>query len=188
MPVFSRACDIYQGYNYKKDAQTTVGFITSMKIGDTALDVNQTCKDPMNPTTDLKVVSVLSQFDWYAGATDAFYFTGQVALSNKQKIVLLAFQNMVKVAVVFQFTVYEFDPAAEEYFKAASVDAALNGLLEKNGADLNLSVSNDPSTEVQSPLNYQFQCGVKPQPSSQKVTLASGKGQNIVRQWGIQVG
>jgi len=188
MPVFSRACDVYQGYNYKKDVQTTVGYITKMKIGDTDLDVNQACKDPLNPTTDLKVVAILSQFDWYVGPTDALYFTGQLALSNKQKVVLLAFQNMVKVAVVFQFTVYEFDPAVEKYFKAASCDADLNGLLEKNGSDLNLSVSNQPSTEVQSPLNYSFQIGVKPNPTSQKITLASGEGQNIVRQWGVQVG
>jgi hypothetical protein len=188
MPVFSRTCDVYQGYNYKKDVQATIGYITKMKIGDTDLDVNQSCKDPMNPTADLKVVSVLGQFDWYAGPTDAIYFTGQLALSNKQKLVLLAFQDLVKVAVVFQFAVYEFDPAAEKYFKAATCDAALNGILEKNGADLNLSVSNDASTEVQSPLNYQFQIGVKPQPSSQKITLASGQGKNIVRLWGIQVG
>lgn len=188
MPVFSRPCDIYQGYNFKKDVQTTVGYITKMTIGDTALDVNQTCKDPLNSANDLKVVAVLSQFDWYAGPTDGMYFTGQVALSNKQKMVLLAFQSMVKVAVVFQFTVYEFDPGAEKYFKAATCDADLNGLLEKNGSDLNLSVSNQPSTEVQSPLNYSFQIGVKPNATSQKITIASGDAQNVVRQWGVQVG
>lgn len=188
MPVFSRSCDVYQGYNYKKDVQSTVGYVTKMKVGDTDLDVNQTCKDPTNPTSDLKVVSVLSQFDWYAGPTDSIHFTGQVAASNKQKVTLLTFQDMVKVAVVFQFSVYEFDPIAEKYFKSATCDAALNGILEKNGADLNLSIANDPSTEVQSPLNYQLQLAIKPQPSAQKITLAAGQGQNIVRLWGIQVG
>lgn len=188
MPMFSRTCDVAQGYNYSKDKQSAVGFITKMKIGDTDLDVNQTCKDPLNPTTDLKVVSVLSQFDWHATPTDALLFSGQVAISNKQKVVLLTFQDMVKVAVQVQFAVYEFDPIADKYFKSATCDAALNGILDKNGDDLNLTIANDASYEVQSPRNYQFTIGVKPNTTAQKITLAAGQGQNIVRQWGVAVG
>jgi hypothetical protein len=188
MPNFTRNCDVYQGYNYKKDQQACVGYVTKMTIGDTALDVNQTCKNPVQPTADYKVVAVLNQFDWSAGPTDSLYFGGNVAISNKQKLILLAFSDMVKVTVTFQFTVYEFDPIAEKYFKAATCDADLTGVLEKNGKNLALDIANDPAMEVQSPLNFNFSIGIKPQPQAQKITLASGDGKNVVRAWGIAVG
>jgi hypothetical protein len=188
MPQFTRVCDVYQGYNYKKDQQATVGYITKMTVGDVAMDVNQTVKNPTQATADYKVVAVLNQFDWSAGPTDALYFSGNIAISNKQKLVLLSFSDMVKVAVVFQFTVYEFDPVAEKYFKSATCDADLNGILEKSGSNLALDVANEPSTEVQSPLNFVFNIGIKPQPSAQKITLASGDAKNVVRAWGIAVG
>ena len=37
MPEFRKVLDIYQGYNFKKDKQTPVGFITKMKLGDKEL-------------------------------------------------------------------------------------------------------------------------------------------------------
>jgi hypothetical protein len=188
MPTFSRACDVYQGYNYKKDQQTTVGFITKMKIGDTDLDANQEVSDLSNPKSTVKVVSVLSGFDWQTGVTDAVYFSGQIATSNKQKVALLALTDMVKVTVVFNMVVWEFDPIAEKYYKAASVDSDLNGILEKNGSDLNVAVANDPSTEVQSPLNFSFTIGIKPQPSAQKINLATGDQKSVVKAWGLKVG
>ena len=46
MPQFARRCDVYQGYNFKKDKNTTVGFIKTLKIGDTEIKADQTCKDP----------------------------------------------------------------------------------------------------------------------------------------------
>jgi hypothetical protein len=188
MPSFSRICDVYQGYNYKKDQQATVGYITKMTVGDVALDVNQTCKNPTQATADYKVVAVLQHFDWSAGPTDALCFSGNVSISNKQKLVLLSFSDMVKVTVLFQFTVYEFDPVAEKYFKSATCDADLKGILEKNNKDLALEVANEPSAEVQSPLNFMFNVSIKPQPSAQKITLASGDAMNVVRAWGIAVG
>ena len=37
MAEYRRSLDIYQGYNFKKDKQSLVGFITKMKIGDTEM-------------------------------------------------------------------------------------------------------------------------------------------------------
>ena len=37
MPEFRKILDVYQGYNFKKDKQTPVGFITKMTIGKTEL-------------------------------------------------------------------------------------------------------------------------------------------------------
>ena len=66
------------------------------------------------------------------------------------------------VKVEFSYSVYEYDPAQKKYFKSGFMDAELKGLLEKNGDDLNLTVADDPSHEVQSPKNFAFQVGIKP--------------------------
>lgn len=189
MPTFQKACDIHQGYNFKKDIQTPVGYLTSLKIGDVTLKADQTVKDPMAPETDLPVVAVLSGAMWELGVTDALYYTGQISVYNKQQAQLLVYKDMSKVDVVFKFTVYTYDPIEKKYFKCLlpTDDKDLNGLLEKNGADLNLSVADDPSPEVQSPENYTFQLGIKPQPSAQVVTVATSFSDKVVKAWGMKV-
>jgi len=189
MPTFARACDVYQGYNFKKDKQSTVGFLLSIKIGDTTLTADQTCKDPTAPTTDVKCVAVLNHFLWETGVTDAIYFSGQVTVTNKQSVSLLTYTDLSKVEAVFQFSVYEYDPAAKVYYLSCHSNSTdMKGIIEKNGSELNLSVADDPSTEVQSPLNFAFQVGIKPQPSAQNINLATSQSGKIVKSWGLAVG
>jgi hypothetical protein len=189
MPEYRRSIDIYQGYNFKKDKQTLVGFITKMKIGDTDLDADQTCKNPMNPVEDIKVVAVMSGVMWETGVTDAVYLSGQVSTANRQAIAQFAIINLVNINTVFQFKVYEYDKMAKKYFVAFHSNGAdMNGLIEKRGDDLNLSVADDPSTEVESPENYAFQVGIKPQPSAQALHIATTDQKNVVKSWGLAVG
>jgi hypothetical protein len=189
MPTFQKTCDIHQGYNYKKDIQTPVGYLTSLKIGDLTLKADQSVKDPLAPETDLEVVAVLSGSMWELGVTDTLYYTGQISIYNKQQTQLLTYKDMTKVDVTFKFAVYAYDPLEKKYFKCllATDDAELNGILEKNGADLNVSVADDASAEVQSPENYAFQIGIKPQPSAQQVTVATSFTDKVVKAWGLKV-
>jgi hypothetical protein len=190
MAEFYKNCDVYQGYNYRKDKQTTVGFVTSLKIGDLELTADQTCKDPTAPETDVKAVLVLSGSMWGLGVTDAVYVSGQVSVGNKQKLMGLLYKDLTKVDVEFKFAVYEYDPVEKKYYKCMlpADDAVLKGILEKNGSDLNLSVADDPSREVQSPENYAVQVGIKPQPSAQTVTVATSFSDKVVKAWGLTVG
>ncbi len=188
MPEFRKQCDIYQGYNFKKDKQTTVGFLTSLTIGGTALAVDTTCKDPTNPTSDLKVVGVCSDVLWELGVTDSVYFTSQISVYNRQTVMDLIINSLTNIEVVYQFTVYEYDPVAKVYFKTFHCNATdMNGVLEKKGEDLNLTVSEHPSTEVQSPENYTMNIGIKPQPSAQSLTVCSSSTKNVVKSWGLTV-
>jgi len=189
MPQFRKTLDVYQGYNYKKDKQTPVGFITSLTLGATALTADQTCKDPTNPETDLKVVAVLSDILWETGVTDAIYFSGQVSVTNKQSIATLVYTSMTNMLAVFQFSVYEYDPLVKKYylcFHSNSVD--MNGILEKRGEELNLAIADDPSSQVQSPENYALTTGIKPQPSAQALQVAVGDQKNFSKSWGLAVG
>ncbi len=189
MATFSKSLDIYQGYNFKKDVQTPVGFLTALKIGDVTFKADQTCKDPMAPETDLAVVAVLSGATWELGVTDAVYLWGQVSVYNKQQIQLLTYKDLSKIDVEFVFSVYEYDPLEKKYFKCLlpTDDATLKGILEKNGSDLNLMAADDASTEVQSPENYAFGSGVKPQPSAQSMTVAVSFSDKVVKAWGLTV-
>jgi hypothetical protein len=189
MPEFRKVLDVYQGFNYKKDKQTPVGFITKLKLGDTDLTADLTCKNPMNPTEDLKVISVLSDVLWETGVTDALYFSGQVSVTNKQSMALLLYTSMTNVLVEYQFSVYEYDPKEKEYYLCFHSNATdMKGLLEKRGDELNLSIADDPSTQVQSPINYAFSSGIKPQPSAQALQVAVGKGKNFAKAWGLALG
>lgn len=189
MPEFRKVCDVYQGYNFKKDKQTTVGFVTKLKLGDTDLTVDQKCKDPTNPDNELAVVAVLSDVLWETGVTDAVYFSGQVSVANKQSIQQLVYMTMVNVLVEFQFSIYEYDPLAKKYFLCFhSNKKDMKGLLEKRGDELNLTVADDASTQVQSPENYAFNTGIKPQPDAQALQVAVGDTKNFVKAWGLKVG
>lgn len=186
MPEFRKILDVYQGFNFKKDKQKSVGFLTKLKIGDTEIKADLACKDPTNPAADVKAVAVLSDVLWETGVTDAVFFTGQVSVSNRQEIAMLVYNSMVNVLTTFQFVVYEYDPKEKKYylcFHSNSKD--MDGLLEKRGEDLNLSVADDAATEVQSPLNFTFNTGIKPQPKAQDLQVAVGSGKNFAKAWGL---
>lgn len=191
MPQFARSLDVYQGFNFKKDKQTPVGYITSLKMGGITLAADQvTIKDPEQPDKTIadKVVGVLNHYMWETGTTDAMYMSAQISTENKQTLAAALLGSWSNIEVEIKYVVYEYDPKLKKYYKSNSVDAVMKGLLEKNGDELNLSVADDPSSEVQSPKNFTLQIGVKPQSIEQTVNLATASGKNLVKQWGITEG
>lgn len=188
MPQFARALDVYQGFNFKKDKQTPVGYITKLTVGGQAFTADmETVKNPEEPDKALsdKVVAVLNHVLWQTGVTDAFYFSGQVSVGNKQSLSAQLLGKMVDMTVEFKFIIFEYDPLQKKYFKSMTVDKDLKGLLEKNGDEMNLAVADDESREVQSPKNFTLQIGIKPQNIEQSVNIATASGKNIVKQWGV---
>ncbi|MDC0713586.1 hypothetical protein POL68_34290 [Stigmatella sp. ncwal1] len=187
MPQFSRSLDVYQGFNFKKDKQAPVGFITEMKVGDVALVADQTTLlDPEQPGKSLPaVVGVLSHYLWETGNTDAMYLSMQVSTNNKQIVAAALLGTLSNVEVSFKYTIYEYDPLVKKYFKSNYIDASLKGILEKNGDRLNLEVADDESREVQAPKNFTLQIGIKPHSVEQAINLATGSSKNVVKKWGI---
>ncbi|RKH56476.1 hypothetical protein [Corallococcus llansteffanensis] len=188
MPQFSRNLDVYQGFNFKKDKQTPVGYITALTIGGVALKADQeTIKDPENPDAAIadKVVAVLNHYLWDTGVTDAMYFSGQVSVANKQAVAEMLLGKFSNIEVVIKYVVYEYDPLGKKYFKSNFLDAEIKGLLEKNGDELNMSVADNESREVQSPKNYTFQIGVKPQALEQSLNLATSSTKKLAKKWGV---
>mgnify|MGYP000367278594 CR=1 FL=1 len=186
MPQFSLALDVDQGFNFRKDQTVPVGFITTLSINGKALAADIKCKDPLNPTTDLSVFGVLSSASWEIGVTDAIYFSSQISAPNRNAVLMLTYLDLTNVEVKFKYNVYNYDPVAKTYYLCFHCgDTEMLGILEKCGKDLTLSVANDASTEVQSPINYSFSVGIKPQQTAQTLTLATANQQNVVKQWGL---
>jgi hypothetical protein len=189
MPSFNRSLDVYQGFNFKKDKQSTVGILLTMKIGGKELKADlETIKNPEKPSEDLKAVAVLNQYQWDTGATDSMYFSGQISTSNRQTLAMLILNDLTSIEVEFSYTLYQYDPLEKKYFKCSFHKSALKGLVEKSGDELKLMVADDPDEEVPSPQNFTFQIGIKPQPQEQQVTLASAPQMKVEKKWGFKSG
>jgi hypothetical protein len=187
MPSFSRSLDIYQGFNFKKDKQTPVGFVTKLKLGDVELAADQqSVKDPEQPGQNLSgVVGVISHYMWETGTTDGMYLSMQISVKNKTDLSAKLLTDWTNMEVVFAYVIYEYDPVEKKYFKSNWTEPELQGILEKNGDDLNLTVADNPSNEVQSPKNFTLQAGIKPQTVEQTVNMATGFNKNVSKIWGV---
>lgn len=184
MADYSRSCDIHQGFSFQRDQQDTIGYINSMKLGDTELAADLEVNTPEGKQE--KVVAVLSGVSHDVATTNPISFSGQVSVKNRQNIAQLVYTNLSKIHVEIKFVVWEFDPAKDKntYYKAFhSNNAVVKGLIRKSGKNLDLSIDYTPNMEVQSPLNYGFSFTVVPTPEKQSLELAVSTDGKISLQW-----
>lgn len=187
MPEFSRTLDVYQGFNFNKDKNTPIGFITKISISNVSLNPDIEILNSQNEA--INVIAVLNDVSWQIGVTDTIYFSGQVSAHNKQIILSLVMLSLTSDEVNFEFEVFDYDPLSKKYYlNFHSNKTTLNGFLEKRGNDFNLSVADEPSSEIQTPQNYTFSMGIKPQEQAQILHIASDNQKNIVKSWGLAVG
>ena len=182
----SLSLDMQQGFNFRKDVMTKIGFVTSLKIGDTDLAKDFVLKDPENSSTDKKVVGVISYLEWSGSPTEQVQISVQVSEDAKNKLDTLTRKAMSNVEVQYQFDCYNYDPREKKYFKnfhANSTD--MKGLINSEGKDLSIKMHLDPNGFVQNPANYTLQIGVKPQALQQDLHYASSVSDKLVMQWGV---
>lgn len=207
MPSYERELDLVQGYNFKKDVQNPVGFITKLSIGPASIEPDQTISTPMNKIGavtnvaaeesegTLKVVSVLKKIKWDLGDTDPLEFEGTLSVTGKQMVMGLLYATMIDIQIAVSFVIYEYDPLYHQYYVAFSdtvsgstdvgaAGAGVLGLIKKDGANLALTVSPTPSSDVQSPENYDFTLQVVPWPKAQPLYLAAASTRKVTKPWG----
>ncbi|MEE2786716.1 MAG: hypothetical protein VX589_05205 [Myxococcota bacterium] len=182
----SLTLDMQQGFNFRKDVMTKIGFVTALKIGDTDMAKDFTLKDPENSQNDKKVVGVLSYLNWSGSPTEPVNLNVQVSEDAKNKLDVLTRKNMSNVEVQYQFDCYNYDPKEKKYFKnfhANSTD--MKGLIHGEGRDLAITMHLDPNGYVQEPANYTLELGIKPQATQQDLHYASSVSDKLVMQWGV---
>ena len=180
-------CSVYQGFHFDKTDQAPVGHVNSLKIGDQTIGPDVAVTDPRNITGDhIKVFGVLSYIYWEGGIFDPIQFSCQVSAGNKD--ILLAIINTGlsdDTEVLFEFTVYNFDPDAKKYYKAFhSGQATLEGLILKQDGELAISIDTEALMEVVSPENFAFQLGVVPQDKNQELHVEVSDTDKFVKPWG----
>ena len=185
MSAFRRNLDVHQGFNFNEDKNTPIGYITKISISNVSLQPDIEILNSQNEA--INVVAVLNDVSWELGETDTVYFSGQVSVNTKQNIHSLLMTSITSDEVNFEFEVLEYDSLSKKYYLSFhSNKTTLNGSLEKSGQDVNLSVADDPSPEIETPLNYTFSIGIKPQEQTQKLHLGLRNQKNIVKSWGIE--
>jgi len=194
----SYTCSVRQGFNFEKDAQDTVGFVTAMTVSGQKLKADITVTDPLKiDSGKISVVGVLSRTTWQGGYADPLALVMQVSAANKDVISSLVHQKLSNTKVNIQFVVYQFDQEAKEaqYFKAFhSNEKDLECLIEKgpassssSSAPLVIAIATDPDGVVQSPRNYGFSLCAVPQDKAQELHFAIGLGKAMVKRFGIEV-
>jgi hypothetical protein len=188
--------DIGQGFNFQKDAQFPVGYIYSLKIGagsgETATPSNLNIELP-DGTGKKAVFAVLSSMTWAGGHGDPIIFEGCISAQNKAVIELLRHKKLSSTQLKIQFIIFDYDPVQFKYFNACSAappdsNPVLDGLIQKDGNNLNISVEAKEDTVVVSPKNFKFKIGIMPAPNEQGIFFATAIDHNVVKAWGITVG
>ena len=68
---------------------------------------------------------------------------------------------------------------------ARTLERCVASALASDEPPLEVIIADDASTEVQSPENYTFTIGIKPQPSAQSLTVATSSTKHVVKAWGV---
>lgn len=190
MAHISKQCNVFNGFNFRRDLQDKIGHITKLKIADKQLDADFT-EGIIDPETekDVKVVGIISGFDWPGGKAEPFSFSFQVSITNKNEIATLIHSEMKSIAVEVAFEIFEYDPDKKKFFKSVHTnDVALKALLSVHGGQRDLTLSDEPGYEVQQPLNYEMTMGVVPEDMSQEIHYAVATDKKFVLPWGVKRG
>ena len=188
MAESSYNCSINQGFNFEKDAQIAVGHLNFLKIGEQEYTADISITNPESVTEEVKVVGVLSQMYWNGGYADPIQFSAQVSTANKNLLATLVHTSLSNTEVLFEFTVYEYDPEKLKYFKCFHTnDVQLKGLINKSGGELEIEMGTDQNQEVVSPKNFTLNLGVMPQDEDQAVHISVSTDGKFAKKWGIAV-
>ena len=183
-------CDVVQGFNFRKDVQSKVGFINAIDIAERGELVSDlTVTDPENVEENLKVFGILNDIAWPGGYADPIQFSCQVSNENSKLLSLLTHTNLANTMVTVSFTVYDYDPVAKKYYTCFhSNEEELSCLVLKQGGNLVMSIDADQSFEVESPKNYRFDMSVMPdEEAAKEIHVAVSDTDKFVKQWGVEV-
>jgi hypothetical protein len=183
--VGQRFCSITHGFNFFTPGVARIGYITYLKIGGVEYAPDFEVTDPVHSGNKITVFGVASWLAWKGNQTDAVVFAAQVSGDNEQKLLELGKNDLTGIAIEFSFALYDFDSKANAYFISLSSNSQiLSGTLDEEGGHLLYYMSNDTGVEVATPPNYNFQLGVKPDATPQKLQTAQSAGKSSLKIWG----
>ena len=181
-------CDVANGFNFKRDVQNPLGHLKALTIGQEAIEANMEVIIPESGDM-VNVVGIISDISWEGGDAHPISLSCQVSNSNKVLLTGLTGDTLHDTSVEFDFDIYRYDPAPDQrkFFKCFHTnDEVVKGRLEKSSrGELAVEVAQDPSHEVESPLNFTLSFAVNPEEIEQHLQLADAVGANKTSRWAV---
>ncbi|MCH2205680.1 MAG: hypothetical protein MK132_07405 [Lentisphaerales bacterium] len=180
--------NVGQGFNFSKDKQDPVAFVTALKINGADVAADISVATPDDPDKDMKVVGVCSSVFWTTEVTGEIRFVANVSTKSKNTFKELLLNTLKDSSIELAFEVYEYDTTAspQKYFKSFHTnDASVKASIKKNGGNLDIHIADEAGYEVQQPQNFALTLGVVPEPMAQDLHMAVSDTAKFVKQWGI---
>ena len=176
--------DVEQGFNFQRDDQPSVGFLTSLTLGGTVYTPDFTVTVPTNPPSTKTVVGVLSSQTWNGGLADPIQLKAQISTANKQKVALYQ-HSASNLTAQFTFVIYSYDPAVQTWFVSltGTGTSSLQAQVVKVGTTVEVTLDTTPGS-VLSPQNWGVAIAFAPQLVHQTLTLKPSSGTTVTKSWG----
>lgn len=177
-----------QGFNFSKDVQVPIGFITKLKFNGADVTADLDIIEPVE-SAKTSVVGVMTQVYWDAEITGAVQLCAQISTKNKQLFKQALLNDLKNTAVEFEFCVYDYDTTSEpqKYYECFHTGgAALKGSIQKQGPDLAVQIGDQPDMAVQQPENYALMISIVPEPIEQDLKVAVSSSAKFAKQWGVK--
>lgn len=180
-------CDVANGFNFKRDVQRKLGHLKALTIGQEAIEANM---EVISPETGdkINVVGIMSFVGWEGGDAHPIQVSCQVSNSNKVLLTGLTGDTLHDTSVEFDFDVFTYDPAPDQrkFYKCFHCnDEVVKGRLVKSGGKLQVTIAQEASHEVESPLNFTLDFAVNPEEIEQVLHVAHAVGANKTSRWGV---
>jgi hypothetical protein len=181
-------CDVVNGFNFKRDVQNALGHLKTLTLGQETIEANM---EVICPETNDKVnvVGIISDISWEGGDAHPISINCQVSNSNKVLLTGLTGDTLHDTSVEFDFDIFRYDPAPDQrkFYKCFHCnDEAVKGRLEKSAdGRLSVSIAQEASHEVESPLNFTLYFAVNPEEIEQVLHVAHAVGANKTSRWGV---
>ena len=186
VPASQRFCSITKGFNLISPGLIDrVGYLTYLKIGNLECASDITVTDPVNLTGELKVIGVVSWLSWNENKDGPVVFAAQVSSNNKDSLTAFGKTDLTGIDIHFGFTLYDLDLKTGKYYPSLSPDNnVLRGIIDVENGHMLYYMSPDSGVDVTDPVNFNFQLGIKPNDTVQKIMTASTPDKNSLKNWG----
>jgi hypothetical protein len=186
-PEIEYTLDPSQGFAFRSDLHTAVGFITSLSVGGKSFPADFRITVPTTPGQLTPVVGVLTSFSWAGGVSDPIALQARLSVQNRQLAQSLLQQGLSNTNVSCSLAIYGYDPVGQKYFLALSGPSNGVAVIQKNGQILAWSLATSSGPTPSSPQNWAMNLSLVP-PTGVAQTFAWSNGPGpVVKSWGIRL-
>jgi hypothetical protein len=189
MANINKQCSVFNAFNFRRDLHETIGHVLVLTLGKDDLQLTADIKlnEPIGDA-DVQTVGPIASFSWEGGYAQPIQIALQISQTNKDAINAFIHNKMQSVKVKIDFVIYDFDRDEEVFYESVrSAEGGIECILQVQGKERVIYVANDPSHEVEHPVNYQLVLGLEPEDIESVIHVALSNKAKIAKQFGVAV-